>query len=173
VVLFVLAILWTWYLVTWLHSRSEHRNVNSISSFSKHLSVLERTSPSRAGFSTITARPAARPAVVPSPAHNGRPARSASAGMTLSAAHRRRRDLLTGLGIITLVSVAAAGIAGGVFVTVAVVSLVLLGAYVALLARSRQLQAERAEKVHYLHDDAAWDEWYDDEDDVATAAFAR
>jgi hypothetical protein len=38
-----------------------------------------------------------------------------------------------------------------------------------LLARARQLQVERAEKVRYLHDDAAIDEWYEDDGDIAFA----
>ena len=44
VVLFLLAVIWAVYLASWIRSRSEHRSVNSISSFNKHLSVLERTS---------------------------------------------------------------------------------------------------------------------------------
>ena len=48
-VLFVLAVVWAVYLVSWMRSRTSHRRVNSISSFSNHLSILERTTPVGAG----------------------------------------------------------------------------------------------------------------------------
>lgn len=177
VILFVLAVAWAWYLLTWLGSRREHRNVNSISTFSKHLSVLERTSPARAGFSTVPVRPASREAAPTGPSH--RP----PAAMTLSQAQIRRRNVLFALGGVSLASLALAALAGGVFVPVAVVSFVLLVGYVALLARMRTLQAEQAEKVRYLHaeDDWAawdeeWDEWADDEaydDELDSVSYAR
>ena len=47
-VLFVLAVVWAVYLVSWIRSRTEHHRVNSISSFSNHLSILERAAPGSA-----------------------------------------------------------------------------------------------------------------------------
>lgn len=160
VILFVLAVAWAWYLLTWLGSRREHSNVNSISTFSKHLSVLERTSPANAGFSTVAVKPSNRGAVPAGPSF--RP----PAAMTLSQAQIRRRNVLFALGAVSLVTLALAGLMGGVFVPVTVAVDVLLVGYVALLARSRSLQLERAEKVRYLHGEGDWadpDDWWDDE----------
>jgi hypothetical protein len=159
VVLFLLAVLWAWYLVTWLRGRTEHRNVNSISSFSKHLSVLERatpvTSPRSSSFGAL-------------PVGTGRAL--GSRAMTLSEVHRRRRNVLTVLGGATAAAFLLTLVAGGAFVGLFVLSAGVLGGYVVLLARSRALQDERAQKVHYLHgwDDQSWDEEWDEEwDDEA------
>jgi hypothetical protein len=59
-VLFVLAIVWAVYLVSWIRSRTEHTRGNSISSFSNHLSILERAAPdstSSVGVGGAGARP--------------------------------------------------------------------------------------------------------------------
>lgn len=157
VVLFLLAVLWAWYLVTWLRGRTEHRNVNSISSFSKHLSVLERSTPASTGRSTALVSLAGGPA-----------RRSANGSMTLSEAHRRRRNVLVALAGAAAVSFALTFLAGGAFLALFVLSAGALGGYVLLLARSRALQVERSEKVHYLHgwDDGGWeDEWDEEWDD--------
>jgi len=86
VVLFVLAVIWAVYLASWVRSRSERRSVNSISSFNKHLSVLERTSPARQTGTT-----AARSTVV-YPGYG--PVMRRPAAMSRGEARRRRRDVL-------------------------------------------------------------------------------
>lgn len=166
VVLFLLAVLWAWYLVTWLRGRTEHRNVNSISSFSKHLSVLERATPASHH----------RPSSIGT--YGGQFRSSHGAGMTLSEAHRRRRNVLAGLAAGTAASLLLTLAAGGAFMGLFVLMTGVLGGYVVLLARSRALQVERTDKVRYLHpgwdeDEAAsweddWDaEWDDEEWDEA------
>ena len=59
-VLFILAVVWALYLASWLRSRAQgRRNSNSIASFNKHLSVLERARP--AGLQSEPLRPASSP----------------------------------------------------------------------------------------------------------------
>ena len=106
-VLFILAVVWAVYLVIWVRSRSEHRSVNSISSFNKHLSVLERTSPGRGAAPTRIAGPAPqRSARLVGPARVRPDALPASARMTRSQARERRKNVLIGLAgavMVTLV----------------------------------------------------------------------
>lgn len=160
VILFILAVGWTWYLLTWLGSRREHRNVNSISSFSKHLSVLERTSPARAGFSTVPVRSAPRSTAS---GFGFTPARPPA--MTLTEAQVRRRNVLVALAAVAVASLVAASALGGVWLAVHLATDVMLVGYVGLLARSRTLAVERAEKVLYLYDPEPGDEQWDDAGD--------
>lgn len=142
-VLFLLAVVWAVYLASWLRGRSEHRSVNSISSFSKHLSVLERTSPGHlGGRNTVVTGSANRAANLYAPARRG--------GMRLSEARRRRRDVLFALGGAALVTLMLAVVAGGMFLWLHLVVDVLLATYVVLLVRSQQLANERRAKVRYL-----------------------
>ena len=165
VILFVLAVAWAWYLLTWLSSRREHRNVNSISTFSKHLDVLERTSPARAGFSTVAIRSTRSSAVV---TPGGPVGPVGGAAMTLSQAQIRRRNVLIALAALALGSLVPALVLGGAWIPLHVGIDVLLVGYVALLARSRRLAVEREQKVVVLHDEADWAAWedeaWDDED---------
>ena len=175
VVLFMLAVAWTWYLVTWLRGRTEHRNVNSISSFSRHLSVLERTTPTSGDVAPTRRRePAAVPAGAAHLAALGAPAATPVVPMTLSDAQRRRRNVLVALAAVAALTLVAALVVGGTALwALQLVADVLLVGFVALLARSRALAVEQAEKVHYLYEDedGAWYEgWEDDEsawDEVA------
>jgi hypothetical protein len=144
VVLFLLAVVWAVYLASWLRSRSEHRSVNSITSFNKHLSVLERTTPGRYGRPAVASRPSAGSL----PPGYGPVVRRG--GMTLQEARKRRRDVLFSLGGAALVTLALAFAAGGVFVAVHVVADALLVGYVAILARVQRLALERRSKVRYL-----------------------
>jgi Flp pilus assembly protein TadB len=141
VVLTILAVVWAIYLVSWFRSRAGHRSVNSISSFNRHLSVLERTSPARHGISAV-AHPA-RPASIYGP---GRPAPV----MTLAAARRRRRDVLYGLTGGVLLALVLAVTLGGPFVVLFPVAVVALFGYVAALVRAQHLAQERKAKVRYL-----------------------
>ncbi|MCU0268408.1 MAG: hypothetical protein MUF83_07140 [Acidimicrobiales bacterium] len=147
-ILLVLAAMWGVYLFAWWRSRRERRGGNSIATFSRHLSVLERTSPARA---SLVSPPSAgghgrvttlyRPANLPEPNHHS---------LSLAEARRRRANILVallGAAVVTLLFVPFLG-AGMLYVHL-VVDVLLLG-YVALLVRARKLQSERAEKVRYL-----------------------
>lgn len=145
-VLFLLAVLWAVYLASWFRGRSE-RSVNSISSFNKHLSVLERTSPARHGLPAVQTR-SSRATVTP--LYGTGPVVIRRATMTLSEARRRRRDVLFVLGGVALVTLMLAVVAGGIFVWLQVLADALLLAYVGLLVRTQQLATERRTKVRYL-----------------------
>lgn len=144
VVLFVLGVAWTWYLVTWLKNRSEHRGVNSISSFSKHLSVLERTSPGAPAIPPRALAPMTRPDV---PRHM---ASVPGSTLTRSQAQQRRKNILTGLGLASMATLLGAGLIGGPFVWAFVVVLAASAAYLGLLVRTQRLHVERQVKVRYL-----------------------
>ena len=171
-VLVILAVVWAVYLVSWLRSRTETRNVNSISSFNRHLSVLERTGPggSRGDFGSARAQVGLGPS-----SHNvvvrPRPA--------LSPAKKRRKDILTGLMVATGTTALAAVVMGGVLRVAFVVSFVLLVSYVALLAQTQRRLQEQRTKVRYLapSPDVAgdgWDDprWHEVESDATYAAYA-
>jgi Ca2+/Na+ antiporter len=160
VVLVILAVVWAIYLVSWLRSRSETRSVNSISSFSRHLSVLERTAPGTrqgADFGAARSRaglaPSATGVVVRRP--------------TLSPAKKRRRDILFGLAAATAVTALGAWLMGGVFSLLFVVALGLTVAYVFLLAQTQRRAMEAREKVRYLDGPDRWaagGSWTDEAD---------
>ncbi len=142
-VLVILAVVWAVYLVSWLRSRTETRSVNSISSFNRHLSVLERAGPAgtRGDFGTARAQVGLAPS-----AHQDvvRPRRA------LSPAKKRRKDILTGLLVATGTTALAAVVMGGVFRIAFVAAFVLLVAYVVLLAQSQRRIQEQRNKVRYL-----------------------
>jgi hypothetical protein len=152
--MFIVAVGWLLVLASWLRSRTETRGVNSISTFSRHLSVLERTSPARHGVDVVDATHAAgvaRPTPMTPMLSADTPYRAAPAGrMSLARARRRRRDVLVGLVAATAVFGVLAVVAGTLFVAAFVLAAVALGAYVALLARAQHRRAEREAKVRYL-----------------------
>ena len=150
-VLFILAVIWAAVLLPpYLQNRSESRPADSISSFQRQLSVLER----RAG--TVT--PAARLATDASPraARAAGISRSSSTEplrMTRSAARKRRRDVLFTLATAALLTFPLAVIMGGPVWGLQVLCDLLLGAYVLLLLQSQQRAAEQESKVRYLAGD--------------------
>jgi uncharacterized membrane protein YciS (DUF1049 family) len=151
VVLFILAAVWAIYAVFWFRGRSEHRSVNSISSFSKHLSILERTSPRRSAPPTRIAGPApqsgsvslSRPAFAPVPYRS-------SAVMTRRQARERRKNVLLGLASATLVTLALSVLIGGAFWYLQLLVDALLVSYVFLLVQIQRMAVERQHKVRYL-----------------------
>lgn len=159
----LLAAAWAWWgYVTW-RGRREGGGSSSISTFNNHLSVLERTSPDRLGFATVDTRPANQLRNIPLPAGSGSTVspvgglagslgRASAPGgtLTLSEARRRRRLALTGLSTALLVSLMLAGVVGGLFLWLVALSALALAAYGGLLAWTRQVQAERQQKVRYL-----------------------
>ncbi len=141
-VLFILAVVWAVYLFSWVKTRSETRSVNSISSFNKHLTVLERTSPARTAISTGTISRPVQVGRVPLPVN--------SAPQTLKSARQRRRDVLFGLGGASLITLFLAVVAGGPFIVLFLLAAGATGAYVTLLVRAQRSAIERRTKVVYL-----------------------
>lgn len=140
-VLFVLAVVWAVYLVSWIRSRTEHRRVNSISSFSNHLSILERATP---GGSSSTA-PVAQGTT---PLRGGdyfAPHRP-----KLSPQKKRRRDILFGLAGATGVTLLGAFAFGGIMYLLFLMTLAAFVGYVVLLANAQKQKLERQAKVRYM-----------------------
>lgn len=127
VVLFILALVWAVYLVSWLRSRTVTSGRNSISSFSDHLSTLERTSPA-AGSSIRTTYPRPR----------------------LSPQKKRRRDILLGLLVADAVTFLGLLAVGGLLTMLFVLSFLLTVGYVSLLVTIRRRALERSSKVRVL-----------------------
>ncbi|MCU0310554.1 MAG: hypothetical protein MUE36_06395 [Acidimicrobiales bacterium] len=142
-VLVILAVVWALYLASWLRSRTETRRVDSISSFNRHLSVLERTTPGGMARHDLGA---ARARVGLAPSTGGDVVRRP----VLSPAKKRRKDILTGLMVAVGTTAVAALVMGGVFRLLFVLAAVLLGAYVALLVQTQKRMREQREKVRYL-----------------------
>jgi hypothetical protein len=134
VVLFILAVVWAVYLVSWFRSRTVHTGGNSISTFSNHLSILERTAPG-ANPSTYRNQMVNRPP-------------------KLSAQKKRRRDILVGLLGATGTTFLGTIAIGGMVTNLFLLCLVLTVSYVGLLATAQKQALERRAKVRYL-DEAA------------------
>lgn len=152
-VLVILAVVWAIYLASWVRSRTEHRRVNSINSFSQHLSVLERTTPGSRGAGPRSASVALAGVGV---------AMAAPRRTTLSQAKKRRRDVLVGLlgstGVTFLGTVALGGPVRYLFF----VSLLCTVAYVVALASIQKRTLERQAKVRYLGESGAPAAWADE-----------
>jgi hypothetical protein len=163
VVLLVLAIIWGVLLVSWLRSRTEGTFSDSVGTFRRHLTVLERTTPSTvapanrlrsgpvAGRTSIPPyRPGAR---VPGQSIGGRPApaRLAGASVARRRSQKRRRDVFFALLAGVLGSLMLSVVTGvSAMWTVQVVFDLCLTAYVALLIRMRSLAAERELKLTFM-----------------------
>lgn len=145
-VLLILAVVWTVYLFTWLRARRDRRGVNSISSFSHHLSVLERTSPARPSGSSLASRSVGRPTPI-YPAHSYVAPRPA---MSLDAARRRRRNVLYALAGAAVTTMVLIPFMGTAMIALNLLVDALLAGYVVLLVRTQRLANERREKVRYL-----------------------
>jgi membrane protein implicated in regulation of membrane protease activity len=142
VVLVILAVVWAVYLVSWVRSRTEHRRVNSINSFSNHLSVLERTAPGvRGAGRTVSSSP-----------NNGLGVQGyfAPRRPTVSQTKKRRRDILVGLLAATGVTFLGMLVIGGMVTYLFGLSLGLTVAYVMALANLQKRALERRSKVRYL-----------------------
>ena len=149
-VLFILAVLWAGLIFSWLRERTEVRSVNSISSFSKHLSVLERTTPASNGSIAAPGRQAHTVTMQPVPNAFGPVNRRPVVHMSLSEARRRRLNILVGLGAAATVTFLLALVMGGKLWLVNLAVDACLGAYIVLLARAQRIQSERQAKVRYL-----------------------
>jgi len=142
-VLFVLAVVWAVYLVSWIRSRTEHRRVNSISSFSNHLSILERATPG----STSPVVPVAQGSAPLRGSEYFAPHRP-----KLSPQKKRRRDILFGLAGATGVTLLGAFAFGGLMILLFLLSLGAFCGYVVLLANAQKQKLEREAKVRYMQD---------------------
>lgn len=172
-VLLVLAIIWGVLLVSWLRSRTEGTFSDSVGTFRRHLSVLERAAPSTvtpanrlrsgpvAGRATIppyrpssTIRgqrigPSSRPAAPAAPAAALRP--SGESVMRRRRSQKRRRDVFFALAAGVFGSLLLAVMSGVSAVwSVQVLFDLLLTGYVALLIRMRNLAAERELKLTFM-----------------------
>lgn len=145
-VLIILAVIWAAVLLPpYLQNRSENRPADSISTFQRQLSVLERRS---AGAPAGTARPPLRP-VVPGYAAT-HAARIQAARMSRAEARRRRRDVLfTLVGAAGLTLLLAVLLGGSVWLLHLAVDAA-LGGFVYLLYQQNQRALERQHKVRYL-----------------------
>lgn len=142
-VLFVLAVVWAVYLVSWIRSRTEHHRVNSISSFSNHLSILERAAPGAAspGAAVASGTALLRGSEYFAP-HRPK----------LSPQKKRRRDILFGLAGATGLTMLMAFAFGGIMVILFLMSLMAFGGYVVLLANAQKQKLERQAKVRYMNE---------------------
>ena len=152
-VLFIIAVLWALYLVSWAKSRTEHRSVNSISTFNKHLSVLERTAPGRSAAPT---RIAGSPVPLRAGASLARPAfapvsyRTAGSAMSRRQAQERRKNILCGLAGAAVVTLTLTVFLGGPMLYLHLLADLFLAAYLVALVQMRRLVEERHHKVRYL-----------------------
>ena len=153
VVLLVLAGIWVAVIaVPLVRAKTEGSLGDSIGSFRRHLSVLERAAP-------LTVAPANRLRLPHNAATIGpyRPPTAATRGRAPVSrgqrrqAQKRRRDVLMGLVVAMAGSAVLAMIPGlGIMWLVNVVVDVLFVGYVALLVRMRNVAAEREMKLTFL-----------------------
>jgi hypothetical protein len=149
-VIVILVAVWAVVLVPPLVRARTERSGDSIGDFKYRLGVLGRTngSPHRAPAATAPARSVAgfRAAAVPA----GRQALRPDGPGPRSAAERRRTILqwLGGVNAVSGLLFAATG--ASLFLAMLVLALFALGAYLALWAYVRSLQAEQSAKVRYL-----------------------
>jgi len=153
VVLFIIAVLWALYLVSWAKGRTEHRSVNSISTFNKHLSILGRTAP---GGSSAPTRIAGSPVPQHAGASLARPAfapvsyRAAGSGMSRHQARERRKNVLCGLAGAVVITLTLTVFLGGPMVYLQLLCDALLAGFVVALVQMRRMAEERQQKVRYF-----------------------
>jgi hypothetical protein len=142
-VLFILAVIWAAVLLPpYLQNRSASRPADSISSFQRQLSVLER----RAGTSTAGPVPSrSSAAAVPARGSLVGPVRMSRAG-----ARKRRRDVLFTLMAAAVLTFPLAVIMGGPVWGLQLLCDLMLVGFVVLLIQSQQRMADRETKVSYL-----------------------
>ena len=163
-VLLVLAIVWGVLLVSWLRSRTEGTFYDSVGTFCRHLTVLERATPTsvlpanRLRNGPIAGRGV--PALRPTPARTGYPAgRPMGAGLRPPSAttlrrrqaQKRRRDVFFALAAGVVGTFLLAIIPGlSVMWSLQVIFDVIFAGYVALLIRMRNVAAERELKLTFM-----------------------
>lgn len=172
-VLVILALVWAAVLIPpALRARAENRPSDSILAFHRQLGTLRRTGPrdELAGGSDVAASLASlarhRPPTYAAQ-HHWVPPHVSDRRPLSPTARRRRRDVLVGLS-----TAAGATLVLGMLpslrwlLVVHVMTLALLGGYVALLVRHRNRAMEQASKVRFLsRGSRGWsdDGWFDRE----------
>jgi hypothetical protein len=137
-VLFGLAVVWAAFLLpSWLRRRREGRPADSVLSFRRQLSTLERAAPG-GGYGSSTYLPTSHPI-----ARHGGPRSRAEA-------RKRRRDVFYALLAATVVSLLLAVVMQGPMLVVFVLCLGALGAYTAMLVQIQHRAMERVQKVRPL-----------------------
>lgn len=175
-VLLVLAIIWGVLLVSWLRSRTEGTFSDSVGTFRRHLTVLERTTPSLvAPANRLRSGPVAGRATIPpyrrasspgqpvgapirqpgGPQRAGAPVRNPRSRPQSSVARRRsqkrRRDVFFAMLAGVLGSLVLSVVSGvSAMWTVQIAFDLLFTAYLALLIRMRNLAAERELKLTFM-----------------------
>ena len=147
VVLFILAAMWAAVLLPpWLRNRTENRPADSIVSFRRQLSVLERTTPGTTVAAPVT-RIGSLSSLQPAPVVSV----AAGAPISLREAQKRRRDILFGL-LAAMGGSLLIGLVPGLRVMLGLHLLLdlLFAAYVVLLVQARKAAYEREMKVRYL-----------------------
>ena len=146
-VLFILAVIWAAVLLPpYLQNRSESRPADSISSFQRQLSVLEKR--------TVVSKPALQRSSSPVRSARGfgsqSPYNTHTVRLSRSEAKKRRRDVLfTLLGAAGITFAMALRLGGSVWGLHLACDLLLAG-YVVLLVQLQQRAMEREAKVRYL-----------------------
>lgn len=159
-VLLVLAIVWGVLLVSWLRSRTEGTFTDSVGTFRRHLTVLEKAAPStvvpanRLRSAPVSSRtiPAYRPPARMAEPRIGAATRvSAAATLQRKRAQKRRRDVFVAL-LAGVVGFFLLSIIPGLSVLWPVQGLfdVLFAAYVAMLIHLRNAAAERELKLRFM-----------------------
>jgi len=155
VVLLVLAAIWAAVIVVPLvRARTEGTLGDSIGSFRRHLSVLERAAPRRvapANRLRMNNMATGIPPYRPTATGNSRMAPARQSAGQRRQAQKRRRDVFMALVVGIAFSAILAMIPGlSIMWTVNIVVDLCFAAYVALLVRMRNLAAEREMKVSFL-----------------------
>jgi len=148
VVLFILAAMWAAVLLPpWLRNRTENRPADSIVSFRRQLSVLERTTPGTTVAAPVT-RIGSLSSLQSAPVA---PVPLAGAPISLREAQKRRRDILFGL-LAAMGGSLLIGLLPGLRVMLGLHLLLdlLFAAYIVLLVQARKAASEREMKVRYL-----------------------
>ena len=168
-VLMVLAVVWGVLLLGWYKTRASNPFQDSVVSFRRNLSVLERSSPMRiapanrlrsspramasAPQRTRRAASASYPhaAMLPTVAQSSVRSGANVSSMRRRASQRRRRDVLLTLVAGAIGSLLIALVPGMSTVWIVQIAFdLLVGGYVALLVQIRNLTGERERKVSYM-----------------------
>ena len=161
-VLLVLAVIWAAVLVPpmW-RNRADGRPADSIKQFHRHLRVLNGTEPH--GYSRTLTAQAGSPVITAPMAYRKPTGVRGSADLRRRRTIERRRNVLFSLAAFAGVTLVLAVVGVHMMLAVHVLTDVLLGGYVALLARLRTMAAEKDMKLRYLPNqqvidlrDAAW-----------------
>ena len=166
-VLLVLAIIWGVLLVSWLRSRTEGTFADSVGTFRRHLTVLERTTPSIvAPANRLRSGPVAGRTSIPPyrassriPGHGlaaqrpagALPRQAVRSSVARRQSQKRRRDVFFAL-LAGVVGSLLLSVVSGVSAmwTVQVAFDLCFTGYVALLIRMRNLAAERELKLTFM-----------------------